>query len=248
LPAQNVNTLGEVPDSSWFTNRIGAADMPLAAIVRGPDRYARLDAEQWIIVEGKDTGLQAGFGQSMRLIPSARSISSSSIRGTTRKWRQAPRSSEPRFTTPSDTTWSRATSLSSIRQRSRSILERRSRSLGARDRSRGRDVNQILRGAARKANGRYRASASPFVEGRYLGPFLHYGTRPDDPNDIVPHEHRRELRGNRVFAAWVNHDDSRAGNSLDMLVARNGGSSSSTTCLTSVRFWEAERATRIIHG
>ena len=33
----------------------------------------------------------------------------------------------------------------------------------------------------------------------------------------MPHEHRRELRGARVFAAWLNHDDSRGINSLDLL-------------------------------
>src|SRR4029077_4327891 len=38
------------------------------------------------------------------------------------------------------------------------------------------------------------------------------------PNDIFAHENRRELRGLRVFSAWLNHDDSRAINSLDMLV------------------------------
>ena len=38
LPAVNVNTLGEVPDSSWFTNRIGTGSMSLDDIVRGPDR------------------------------------------------------------------------------------------------------------------------------------------------------------------------------------------------------------------
>ena len=43
------------------------------------------------------------------------------------------------------------------------------------------------------------------------------------PTTSVPHEHRRELRGNRVFAAWLNHDDSRAGNSLDMLVEDQTG-------------------------
>ncbi len=34
----------------------------------------------------------------------------------------------------------------------------------------------------------------------------------------MPHEHRRELRGARVFGAWLNHVDSRGINSLDMLV------------------------------
>ena len=57
-----------------------------------------------------------------------------------------------------------------------------------------------------------------------MGNFTHFGTRPDDPNDIYPHEHRRELRANRVFAAWINHDDSRALNTLDMLVGANGKS------------------------
>src|SRR6185503_6194534 len=32
----NVNTLGEVPDSSWFTNRIGARDLSIDDLVRGP--------------------------------------------------------------------------------------------------------------------------------------------------------------------------------------------------------------------
>jgi hypothetical protein len=38
----------------------------------------------------------------------------------------------------------------------------------------------------------------------------------------VPHEHRRELRGYRVFCAWLNHDDSRAINTLDSYVGRPG--------------------------
>jgi hypothetical protein len=84
------------------------------------------------------------------------------------------------------------------------------------------DLAQVLKRAARKTDGHYRASASRFAEGTYMGPFRYHGTRPDDPNDIHPHEHRRELRGNRVFTAWLNHDDSRAINSLDMLVGGEG--------------------------
>ena len=37
-PARGVNTLGEVPDSSWFENRIGVREMSVAQIVRGPNR------------------------------------------------------------------------------------------------------------------------------------------------------------------------------------------------------------------
>ena len=64
--------------------------------------------------------------------------------------------------------------------------------------------------------------ASKALSGTPLGPFRYYGTRPDDPNDIYDHEHRRELRGLRVFAAWLNHDDSRSVNTLDTLVEHEG--------------------------
>ena len=79
------------------------------------------------------------------------------------------------------------------------------------------DVDKLLARGAKLPNGKYRATLSRFADGRPLGYFKYYGTRPDDPNDIHPHEHRRELRANRVFSAWLNHDDSRAINSLDML-------------------------------
>jgi hypothetical protein len=84
-----------------------------------------------------------------------------------------------------------------------------------------RDIDHVLARAARQPNGKYRVLVSRFAAGKPLGNFRYYGTRPDDPNDIVPHEHRRELRGARVFGAWLNHDDSRGVNSLDMLVKRD---------------------------
>ena len=38
----------------------------------------------------------------------------------------------------------------------------------------------------------------------------------------LAHENRRELRGYGVFAAWLNHVDAKAINSLDTLVSENG--------------------------
>jgi hypothetical protein len=41
---------------------------------------------------------------------------------------------------------------------------------------------------------------------------------------VIPHEHRRELRGYFVFAAWLNHVDAKGINSLSALVTENGRS------------------------
>ena len=67
-------------------------------------------------------------------------------------------------------------------------------------------------------NGHVRVMAKLLDKDDDMGRFEYQGTRDDDPNDIYPHEHRRELRGSRVFAAWLNHDDSRALNTMVVLL------------------------------
>jgi hypothetical protein len=75
---------------------------------------------------------------------------------------------------------------------------------------------------ARNADGTYRVIAGRLIPGKILGGFLYDGTRPDDPNDVVPHEHRRELRALHVFGAWTNLTDLKASNTLDALTTENG--------------------------
>ena len=84
------------------------------------------------------------------------------------------------------------------------------------------DLEAVFERAARNADGTYRVAAARQLPGKILGGFRYEGTRPDDPNDIVPHEHRRELRALRVFGAWTNLTDMKAGNTLDTLVTENG--------------------------
>jgi hypothetical protein len=75
-------------------------------------------------------------------------------------------------------------------------------------------LDKVLNGAARRGD-LYRMVASKWLPGRTIGPFRYEATRPDDPNDVVRHEDRRELRGQRLLAAWLNHFDSREQNSMN---------------------------------
>jgi hypothetical protein len=84
------------------------------------------------------------------------------------------------------------------------------------------DLDSLLARVPRTSDGRIRAIVSVEIPGKPVGPFKYFGTRGDDPNDIVLHEHRRVLRGLDVFAAWLDHNDARSINSLDTLVEENG--------------------------
>jgi hypothetical protein len=72
----------------------------------------------------------------------------------------------------------------------------------------------------RREDGTIRAMASHFIPGSPKGYFPYWGTRKDDPNDIIPHELRRELRGFQVIASWFNHVDVKEINTYDTYVSK----------------------------
>jgi len=219
--AVNVNTVDEVPDSSWFTNRIGRHPMSIDDIVRGPDLVERLDVSEWVVVDGKGApGFQPGFRAidprtGMRyqlevdLERHAESATGAEMIGTT-IYHAIGYNVVDVYLVNVDRSALRIAPDATIKDAT------------GRRRLVGHDLDEVFRGAARNPDGTYRMTAGRFVGRDPMGPFLYHGTRPDDPNDIYPHEHRRELRANRVFAAWLNHDDSRAPNTLDMLMGPDG--------------------------
>src|SRR5262245_24143876 len=60
-PALNTNTLGEVPDSSWFTNRLGRNDMTIEEIVRGPNQVDGPAPGMWHVSGRPDAGITPKF-------------------------------------------------------------------------------------------------------------------------------------------------------------------------------------------
>ena len=59
--AQNVNTIDEVPESSWFTNRILARPLSAAEVERGPLEGAGPAPGPWLVVAPKSAGFAPGF-------------------------------------------------------------------------------------------------------------------------------------------------------------------------------------------
>jgi hypothetical protein len=227
--AVNINTLDEVPDSSWFTNRIGQRPMSTAEIVRGPDRVERLDIEEWIVTDDKGpAGFQPGFrAVDARDTRPIRERQVYQLELDTEKYPDLATSAEMIGTTIYHAIGYNVVDTYLVNVDPRKVRinpEATVRDVSGVRRLTARDVEEVFKLGARNPNGTYRMTASRFVEGRPMGNFTHFGTRPDDPNDIYPHEHRRELRANRVFAAWIQHDDSRALNTLDVLVPANGKS------------------------
>ncbi len=225
IRAVNVNTLGEVPDSSWFVNRIGRRAMSEAELRRGPHKFETAEAltwDTWTVTRGKGPGgFHPGFraerpgdpGQTYQLeidpLGYPRLATGAEIVGTLIYHALGYHTQDvyPVRVHPSKLAVSPE---AFVRDAS-----------GRRPFTR-RDLDDILRNAARDSEGRVYFSATRFEEGQDVGNFEYYGTRADDPNDIHPHEHRRELRANRVFAAWLAHDDSRALNTRNLRKREDG--------------------------
>ena len=80
------------------------------------------------------------------------------------------------------------------------------------------DINKIFNKFASPVNDKYRSIAIRIIEGLPLGPAPEKGVRNDDPNDLFPHHERRVLRGLKVFCSFTNMCDISSGNIFDIYV------------------------------
>ena len=61
LRAKNINTIDEVPDSSWFTNRVGSRPVTTEELVRAGITGAPPDPSKWTLIREKTAGAHPGF-------------------------------------------------------------------------------------------------------------------------------------------------------------------------------------------
>jgi hypothetical protein len=220
--AKNVNSIDEVPDSSWFTNRAGRRSLTPEEVAKGPDTNDGPAPGTWTITSSKSDGVTPGFtvkdaaGQRWFLKfdpPGYRAMSTGTeVTATKLMWALG-------YNVPENhVAYMRRDQLAIGEGAKFTPAGRKPRAM------RLEDLDQLLARAGRESDGSYRIVASKGLAGKPIGRIRFIGTRPDDPNDIVPHEDRRELRGYGVFAAWLNHVDAKAINSLDMLVSEGGRS------------------------
>lgn len=214
--ALDVNTVNEVPDSSWFINRAGAAALTPADVERGPAGGRGPAPGPWTITSGKTDGVMPGFVARdaagvrwfIKLDPPdwPELASGAEVVSTKLLWALGYHVPDNRIAVihPADLRIDANATFKEPNGRKRPLR------MG--------DMKRLLSQGARRLDGHYRVLASRALQGKPLGPFLYFGTRTDDPNDIIPHEHRRSLRGLRVFAAWLNHVDAKAINTLDTVV------------------------------
>jgi len=216
--ARNVNSLDEVPDSTWFQNRSAAP----AALERGPCPAAD-PVPPFTVKSSKVGGTTPGFvvkdstGQKYMLKLDA----------------DGPR--QPEISTASDAITSRLYWAVGFNAPCNQVLNVPLGAIVVDEKSKetlpkGKEIPltaarlaEVLRRATPGPGGTLRVSTSRFISGKAIGTWRTEGTRKDDPNDVIPHEDRRDLRGERFLAAWVNHWDSRGPNTFDTFVPAKGG-------------------------
>lgn len=222
--APNVNSLGEVPDSAWFTNRLGHRPFSVEELTRGACEPALLlDGEtaadgSWVIDHGKDNGSSAGFRVK--------------IPGKGKYMFKADVNTQPERPSAASVIGAAVyhaagfyTSCEQVVYFRPSVLKLTpgltvTNNTGMTHRFDEKALEAVLASATKRGD-LIRMQASAWLPGKTLGPFQYAGKRDDDPNDRIPHEDRRDLRGGRLVAAWLDHFDAREQNSMNSWIADN---------------------------
>jgi hypothetical protein len=223
MQALNVDEHDQVRlPSTWWQPRVGFRTVTPEQMLRGPGSGKGPAPGRWTVTKAKTQGLTPGFQIKDRngdkfLIkfdpPKFPEMASGAeVIGTYLFWAAG-------YNVPDN-------ALATFRPESLDIDDKATYTdvMGHKKQFDRKHLDDMLTKVAKRRDGSFRCLASRFLEGKPLGPFSYDGRRKDDPEDLVPHERRRELRGLWAVAAWTNHADIRGPNSLDMWVTENGRS------------------------
>lgn len=215
--ALGVNALDEVPDSTWFENRIGVRDLSPDEVHAGATQVGSPEAfAPFTIRSSKAAGRAVGF-------------IATDTRGETYFLKFDVRGF-PEIETAAEVISGRLMWAAGYHVPETHVIYVRREDLvigpGATTKDEighkrpltERDVRRALRKIEIDPDGRIRVMASRMLDGKPLGGHAGEGTRAGDPNDRIPHERRRELRGAYPLFAWIDHLDIKLQNSLDMWV------------------------------
>jgi hypothetical protein len=220
--AFNVDAFDEVGNSSWYTNRNDQKQMTLEQIKQGPNRGEGPETiGPWTIIGAKTEGVTPGF--TIEDHRGGRYV----IKFDPKGWQELATGAEvvstkllyaAGYNTPENYIVFFDPAILELGDEVMMVDKK----TGKKRPMTQADLDTLLAGLDPRTDGTIRAVASKFLSGKVLGPFRYYGTRKDDPNDFIPHDYRRELRGLRTIASWINHYDTKAGNTLDMYVEEDG--------------------------
>ena len=213
--AVNATSFDEVADSSWFTNRLGAREISVEEMAAGPCAKLELGENDppgsWFIDRGKGDGATAGFRVD--------------IKGTGKFMLKSDDEGKPELASAATAIGDRlyyafgfTTPCDLVVHLKRDVLKLKPGLMTASNIGIPKPFDEsaletVLKGAVRRGEF-YRMGASQWLTRKTLGPFTYEGKRDDDPNDVILHEHRRELRGARLLAAWTEHWDAREQNTM----------------------------------
>lgn len=210
--AVNVNSMDEVPDSSWFTNRLGREDLLPERLARAACDEKPLDpSEPWTITSAKPDGANPGF-----------IIEDENERKFLLKFDSKK---QPERATAADVIGSIFYWAAGYHAPCNQIVFFRKEMLRIGENATAEVLGEevpltwerlapVFEAVDPQPDETWRAAASRFLPGKPLGPWRYDLVREDDPNDVVPHPDRRELRGAYVLASLINHFDSREQNTL----------------------------------
>lgn len=216
--ALGVNALDEVPNSTWFTNRIGVRDLSPDEIRTGPTVAGNPEAHlPWTVLSTKVGGANIGF-----IITDARGE---------KFILKFDKPGFPETETAAGVIVGRLLWGAGYNVPEDHIVYFRSKDLVLSPKAKIKDVfgnsKALTRAELEKmltlvdveTDGRIRGLASHMLAGTWLGGHPSQGTRADDPNDRIAHEMRRDLRGSFAIFGWLDHTDIKEDNYLDMFVA-----------------------------